>query len=163
MSHIPDWALVASLRAEGPSLALAPLRALRRHLILLLGLLALLALPVSVRVAMGHAVSGLPATPADRFMQSVAARDGELGWRQLCPALQAQLPLEQVRDQALAQRLAEAGQAPGLTVDPVGARARPTGGKLHIYVVTARHPDGHIEQKTYTVQTAESGCVEKVE
>jgi hypothetical protein len=163
MSHILDWAPVASLRAEWPGRALAPLRALRHHLILLLGLLALLALPLSVRVTMGRAAWGLPATPADRFMQSVVARDGELGWRQLCPALQGQLPLEQVRDQALAQRLAEAGRAPKLTVDPVGARARPTGGKLHIYVVTARHPDGHIEQKTYTVQTAESGCVEKVE
>ncbi len=60
------------------------------------------------------------------------------------------------------QRIAESGQDLTLTVDYVGAHARPQGGQIRMYVVTAHRPDGLVGQKTYIVYTQGSGCVEDV-
>src|SRR5947209_20526592 len=56
-------------------------------------------------------------SPADLFMQSVVRRDGNLGWHQLCPALQAQEPLPVLAKQVEQQRIAESGEGLTLTVD----------------------------------------------
>jgi hypothetical protein len=45
--------------------------------------------------------------PADLFMQSVVKRDGNLGWHQLCPALQTQEPLAALVSKVEQQRRAE--------------------------------------------------------
>src|SRR5436853_7718652 len=56
------------------------------------------------------AVQGKAPVPADLFMQSVVKRDGQLGWQQLCPALQAQLPLSTLTSQLQQQRNPESRQ-----------------------------------------------------
>jgi hypothetical protein len=135
----------------------AQVRNLRRPIVLL-GLVALLAVPILV-LAASRVAQTAPRAPADLFMQSVVQRDGELGWHQLCPALQAQVPLAQLRSQAQAQRVAEAQQGLTLTVDYVGAHSQPQGGEVRFYVVTAHERNGGAEQRTYIVYTQASGCV----
>jgi hypothetical protein len=112
--------------------------------------------------ATGRAAPGTSPRPADRFIQSVVARDGELGWQQLCPDVQAQIPRQVVRDQALAQRAAEAGQDVHLRADFVEAQPRASGGETRVYLVTARHRNSEPEQKKITVTTEASGCVTEV-
>ena len=107
-------------------------------------------------------VQGKAPVPADLFMQSVVKRDGQLGWQQLCSPQQAQVPLSVLTSQLQQQRSAESGQGLTLTVDYVGAHARPQGGQIRLYVVTARRPDGWVEQRSYIVWTQASGCVEDV-
>src|SRR5438876_4559693 len=95
-------------------------------------------------------------------MQSVVKRDDKLGWYQLCPALQAQVPLSTLASQLEQQRSAEAGQGLTLTVDYTGTHSRPEGGQIRLYVVTARRPDGWVGLRTYIISTQASGCVENV-
>ena len=132
-----------------------------RYPIVWLELVALLATPMLI-LGTRAAVQATTFTPADLFMQSVVKLDGTLGWHQLCPALQAQLPLSELASQVTEQRIAESGQDLTLTVDYVGAHARPQGGQIRMYVVTAHRPDGLVGQKTYIVYTQVSGCVEDV-
>ncbi|HLH63189.1 MAG TPA: hypothetical protein VKV20_16025 [Ktedonobacteraceae bacterium] len=101
-------------------------------------------------------------TPADQFMQSVVERDGALGWRQLCPTLQAQLPLSTLTGQVEQERRAEAGEHLTFTLDYIGARAQPQGGQIRLYIITAHRPNGWVAQRTYIVYTQASGCVEDV-
>jgi hypothetical protein len=105
---------------------------------------------------------GARAVPADLLMQSVVTRDGDLGWRQLCPAVQAQVPSAALQDVASTQRTAESGQGLSLTADLVGVRAQATGGEYRFYVVTAQRPDGTVLQRPYTLTTQPDGCVEEV-
>ena len=102
-------------------------------------------------------------TPADLFMQSIATEDGDLGWKQLCPSLQNELPRDVLEQQTVRQRSAQIQDGVTLTIDHVGDRARPTGGEVHFYVATAHSADGSTGQKTYVVMTQASGCVESVE
>ena len=132
-----------------------------RSPIVWLGLLVVLATPPLILGTMWAVQSTTPA-PADLFMQSVVKRDGTLGWHQLCPALQAQEPLSVLASQAEEQRIAESRQGLTLTVDYIGAHPRSQGGQIRLYVVTARRPHGWVEQRTYTVYTQASGCVEDV-
>ena len=105
---------------------------------------------------------GAQAVPADLFMQSVVARDGDLGWRQLCPALREQVRSAALQDVAATQRTADSGQGLSLTVDLVGVRSQATGGEYRFYVVTAHRPDGTVLQRPYTLTTQTDGCVEEV-
>src|SRR5438105_149820 len=75
--------------------------------------------------------------PADLLMQSVVKRNGTLGWHQLCPAVQAQMPLSVLASQVEEQRIAESRESLTLVVDYVGAHSRPQGGQVRLYVVTA--------------------------
>lgn len=100
--------------------------------------------------------------PADRFIQSIVRDDGSLGWHQLCPSVQAQIPQGMLIQQANAQRAAMAQHGLRLTADFIGARPQPSGGELRVYVVTAHWPNGTMEQRTYSVLTQMSGCVEDV-
>jgi hypothetical protein len=101
--------------------------------------------------------------PADVFMQSVASEDGGLGWSQLCPMLQNQLPRDALEQHSLTQRALQAQQGVTLSIDHVGDRPRPTGGEIRFYIATAHGSDGSTGQKTYVVKTQASGCVESVE
>jgi len=101
-------------------------------------------------------------TPADLFMQSVASADGGLGWSQLCPTLQSQLPRDVLEQHAMAQRALHAQQGVTLSIAHVGDRPRPTGGEIRFYVATAHGADGSTGQKAYVVSTQPSGCVESV-
>ena len=150
MSHIPFM----------KSSWLTNLRVLR-YPIIWLGLVFVLATPTLV-LATNWAVQSSAAAPADIFMQSVAKRDGTLGWHQLCPVLQAQEPLPVLASQVQEQRISESGQGLTLTIDYVGAHSQPQGGQIRLYVVTARRPGGWVEQRTYIVYTQTSGCVENV-
>lgn len=109
-----------------------------------------------------RAVPANTPTPADLFMQSVVKRDAALGWHQLCSSVQAQVPLAALASQVEQQRRAEAGEGLTLSVDYIGAHARPQGGQIRLYVVTAHRPDGWVGQRTYIVYTQASGCVEDV-
>ena len=143
-----------------PSMILSGLR----YPIVWIGLVILLATP-SLILGIGTRLAAVQANtpaPADLFMQSVVKRDGQLGWQQLCSSQQAQVPLSVLTSQLQQQRSAESGQGLTLTVDYVGAHARPQGGQIRLYVVTARRPDGWVEQRSYIVWTQASGCVEDV-
>jgi len=126
-----------------------------------LGVLVVLVAPAYIMGTRWVAQATTPA-PADLFMQSVVKRDGNLGWHQLCPALQAQEPLAALSSQVEQQRIAESGQGLTLTVDYIGANPRPHGGQIRLYVVTAHRPHGWVQQRTYSVYTQASGCVENV-
>ena len=126
-----------------------------------LGLVVILATPILI-LGINWVVQSYAPSPADLFMQSVIKRDGALGWYQLCPSVQAQLPLSMLARQVEQQRVAESRQGLTLTVDYVGSHPRPQGGQIRLYVVTARRPHGWIEQRTYIVYTQASGCVEDV-
>jgi len=123
-------------------------------------LLAALTLILGTRLA---AVQANTPAPADLFMQSVVKRNGTLGWHQLCPALQAQMPLSALASQVEEQRIAESRESLTLVVDYVGAHSRPQGGQVRLYVVTARRPNGWVDQRTYIVYTQASGCIEDVQ
>ena len=126
-----------------------------------LGLVMAMATPTII-LATTWAVQAKTPVSADLFMQSVVKRDGALGWHQLCPALQAQEPLSVLTSQVQQQRNAESRQGLTLTMDYIGAHARPQGGQIRTYVVTARLPDGWVAQRTYIVSTQTSGCVDDV-
>ena len=103
-----------------------------------------------------------PMQPADRFMQSIVTDDGALGWNQLCPSIQAQLPIGELIQQADAQRALIAQQGIHLTVKFVGSNPQQGGGALRVYEVTAHWPTGRRELRTFNVLTQPSGCVEDV-
>jgi len=109
-----------------------------------------------------HFAPANAATPADLFMQSIATEDGDLGWHQLCPELQQQLPHDVLVQQSASQRTLQASQGLSLSVEPVGDRPTPSGGRVHVYVATTHGADGAIGQKVYSVTTRASGCVESV-
>ena len=126
-----------------------------------IGLMVILAASIFMLTA-NRVVQAKPPVPADLFMQSVVKRDGTLGWRQLCPAVQAQMPLTTLVSQVREQRNAESGKGLRLTMDYVGARTRTAGGQIRVYVVSAHRADGWSGQRTYIVTTQTSGCVEDV-
>jgi hypothetical protein len=132
-----------------------------RYPLVWLGLLAVLATPALI-VGTSRAFQRSTPAPADLFMQSVVQRDGSLGWHQLCPALQSQVPLALLANQVQQQRLAEDQQGLRLTVDYIGAHAQPQGGQIRLYVVTAHRPNGWVGLRTYMVYTQASGCVQDV-
>ena len=101
--------------------------------------------------------------PADRFMQSIVTEDGALGWHQLCPNIQAGLPLEVLVQQADAQRAAAKQQGVWLTMEFAGTHPQRGGGDVHVYQVTAHWPNGVTQQRTFSVFTQPSGCVEDVQ
>ncbi len=133
-----------------------------RHPIVPLGLVVVLATPPLILGTIWVIQSNAPA-PADLFMQSVVKRDGALGWHQLCPSVQAQLPLATLTRQVEEQRISESGQSLTLTVDSIGSHPRPQGGEIPVHVVTARRPHGWVGLRMYIVYTQTSGCVEDVE
>src|SRR5579864_4532716 len=112
-----------------------------RHPIVRLGLVVVLATPTLILGTMWVIQSNTP-SPADLFMQSVVKRDGSLGWHQLCPSLQAEVPLALITDQAKTQHISESGQGMTLTVDYIGTHSRSQGGQIRFYVVTAHRSDG---------------------
>jgi hypothetical protein len=121
-----------------------------------------LAFYVVAHVASGQSGSGA-SSPADRFMQSIVTGDGALGWHQLCPSVQAQLPLPALEQQATAQHKAMTQQGMWLTSTPVGTHPQQDGGISHVYVVTAHWHSGVTQSTTFTVSTQRSGCVEDVQ
>lgn len=150
----------------------------RRALVLLLVAVLLMAVVPAVLYAQSHVANAdvgasssaaqaqahmAPAQPADRFMQSIVADDGALGWHQLCPSLQAQLPMGELVQQANAQRTAAAQQGVWLTLKFVGTQPRQGGGAQRTYEVTAHWPNGLTQTRTFTVLTQSSGCVEDVQ
>ncbi len=100
------------------------------------------------------------ALPADRFVQSVVTDDGKLGWEQLCPDIQAALPPDQLVQQADAARAAAAKQGLRLSSQFVRSQSMQAGGETRLYVITAHWSNGTIQQRSFAVETQESGCVE---
>jgi hypothetical protein len=105
---------------------------------------------------------GNVSAPADLFMESVVTRDVNLGWHQLCPALQAQVPLGALSNQIRQQRITEVKEGLTMTLDYVGAHARPQGGQIRVYVVVAHRPNGWVAQRTYIISTQAGGCVDNI-
>jgi hypothetical protein len=102
-------------------------------------------------------------TPADLFMQSVVRRDGALGWHQLCPEVQAQLPEGVLIRQATAQQAADRRQGVTLSLEALGTQPQASGGPVHRYLLTAYGRQGWQAQRLYLVRTRASGCVEDVQ
>lgn len=101
-------------------------------------------------------------THADLFMQSVVTRDGELGWNQLCPDVQAMLPQTVLIREANAQHAADLSQGVSLSMQSLATQSLKKGDQLSLYLVTAHKPDGWEAQRMYMVRTRSSGCVEDV-
>ncbi len=141
----------------------AAVRKLRGRPMLVLNVLLLLGVCAAVYWRYTEDVWGSSSTPADKFMQSIATEDGGLGWSQLCPGLQDQVPRAVFERQSLVQRSLQTDPGMTLTIQHVGDAPRPTGGEIRFYVATARGTDGSTGQKTYTLKTQSSGCVESVE
>jgi hypothetical protein len=145
-------------------------RFLRRS-VLVWAVVALLVLVAAVPTAFylfahvgpGASNSDLSASPADRFIKSIVTENGALGWHQLCPSVQAQLPETVIEQQANAQRVAMAKQGMWLTAKPVGTHPQDDGGVSHQYVVTAHWHSGATQSAMFTVFTQSSGCVEDVQ
>lgn len=140
------------------------MRRVRRHararVMLIIWLAALTA---STTELAGVTISRAASTPpADLFMQSLVKDDGALGWHQLCPSIQAQLPESTLIKQADTERGTRAQQGITLTADFIGARPRPSGGQLRVYIVTAHWHNGTTNLRTFSVLTQPSGCVEDV-
>jgi hypothetical protein len=122
-----------------------------------------LALGASTRTSSSASTSSLSTSPADRFIHSIVIEDGALGWHQLCPSIQAQLPMGALVQQANAQRLAMAQQGVWLTAKPIGTHPQDDGGVSHVYMVTAHSRNGATQSLTFVVFTQRSGCVEDVQ
>jgi hypothetical protein len=114
----------------------------------------------SSRVVEAHTA---PMQPADRFIQSVVTEDGALGWHQLCPDIQARLPMDTLVQQADTMRAAAAKEGAWLTAQPLGTHAQQGGVHVHVYRMTVHWPTGATRQWTYSVLTQPSGCVEDVQ
>jgi hypothetical protein len=138
----------------------------RRGIVTLISLAVVCALLVPSLLIAHAALSHLrassnarPTVPADLFIQSVTQDDGALGWHQLCPDLQAQLPEAMMVQEAQAQHAQLAQYGVTLTASLLGAHAQAAGGQTREYLLTAHWPDRTTQQKTYTVFTENSGCV----
>lgn len=103
------------------------------------------------------------ATPADQFIRSVVTRDGNLGWSQLCIPLQQALPRQTLESVTQAQKAAEAGTGLTMTSTFVSQRPQPNGGQVRVYELSAHRGDGWSGQRTYSVFTAQGGCVDDVQ
>ncbi|HLI05337.1 MAG TPA: hypothetical protein VKV40_02080 [Ktedonobacteraceae bacterium] len=137
------------------------LRILRSPMVWMV-LAVVLTLPTLVAVT-NRMVKAQSPVPADLFMQSVVKRDPNLGWHQLCSSVQSQVSLSTLTSTVQQQRRAETKEGLKLSLQYIGADARPQGGQIRVYVVTARLPTGWIGQRTYIVYTQASGCVEDVQ
>jgi hypothetical protein len=144
-------------------LGIKPRHILLGWLFLLVGCLSLVGGSAFAYVALASDNQSTPAAPADLFMQSVVKRDGGLGWNQLCPAMQAQLPKIELIRQADSQRASDQSQGVSLSMESLGTHPMAQGDKLHLYLVTARKPGGWEYQRMYAVWTQKSGCVEDVQ
>jgi hypothetical protein len=143
-------------------MVVAVARGLRRHPLLVVNAILLVGLAATAAWRYPPPMWADSPTPADVFMQSVASEDGGLGWLQLCPDLQTQLPRDVLEQQTQLQRATQSQTGVTLRIDHVGDRPRPTGGEIRFYVATAHATDGSTGQKTYVVKTQASGCVESV-
>src|SRR5258708_12636842 len=90
--------------------------------------------------------------PADLFMQSVATEDGGLGWSQLCPDLQVQLPRTVLEQQTQLQRTTQGQMGVALKIDHVGDRPQPTGGEIRFNSATALSTASSTCPNTYLAQ-----------
>jgi hypothetical protein len=92
-----------------------------------------------------------------------SSEDGDLGWHQLCPALQQQMPRDTLEQLTATQRTIASDKGIKLAVELVGDRPRPNHGEIRFYVATLHTDDGEIGQKTYVITTQASGCVESIQ
>ena len=117
----------------------------------------------SAATSHGIQTATAPTQPADLFMQSLVTENGDLGWHQLCPDIQARLPRDSLVQQADAMRAAAAQEGVRLTVESVGTRPQQGGWLMHVYRMTAHWTSGAMRQWTYDVLTQPSGCVEDIQ
>jgi hypothetical protein len=141
----------------------ALIRGLCRHPMLIVNSALILAVIVAAYWRFTDTAGAKPPTPSDLFMQSIATEDGALGWSQLCPALQVQLPRATLEQQTEQLRASHLQSGVTLTVNHVADWPRSGGGEIRVYVATAHGADGSTGQKTYVLQTQPSGCVESVQ
>src|SRR5215471_8523850 len=116
-----------------------------------------------VVVATPGAGSKARSLQSDTFMRSVALRDGELGWRQLCPDLQRVVTESAMRNQADSQKAAEVGRVARLGIDFVGSRSLRSGTSIRFYLLTADMTDGSASSRVFIVRSRPAGCVEDVQ
>jgi hypothetical protein len=138
-------------------------RGLRRHPLLLVNALLLLIVGTAGIWRGATVVRATSSAPADLFMQSIVTEDGDLGWNQLCPSLQQQMPRETLEQLTATQRSIASDRGISLTVERIGDRPRPNGGEFRFYIATLHTEDGAIGQKIYVITTQASGCVEAIQ
>jgi hypothetical protein len=141
----------------------ALIRGLRRQPTLLLQVLLIVGVTAIGYWRVSSAAAPGEPNSADLFMHSIALDDGELGWNQLCPSVQSQLPRDVLVQHTTGTRSSHAAEGLTLSIEFVGERPRLEGGTFRFYVATARTPDGSTGQKTYVIMTQSSGCVEDVQ
>lgn len=129
---------------------------------LLVGCAAVLATVVYVAQA-SRPVGAAGEPPADTFMHSVAIRDGRLGWQQLCPRAQGELPIDMLVRQTDAVRAVDAETGISVRVHFVSADALPEGGERRTYLATAWQLGEPLTQQVFVVRTQANGCVDALE
>ena len=138
-------------------------RGLQRHPLLMINAFLLMAVGTLGVWRGADVVRATSSAPADLFMQSISTEDGDMGWKQLCPSLQQQLPRDTLQQLTATQRSIASERGLTLTVEHVGDRPRPEGGEIRFYIATLHTEDGAIGQKTYVITTQASGCVESIQ
>jgi hypothetical protein len=138
-------------------------RGLRRHPVVLLNTVLLLLVGTAAAWRTSDVLHPGDPSPADLFIQSIVTEDGALGWQQLCPSLQQEVPRYVLQDMATTQRAISSAQGVALTVEHIADRARPGGGEIRFYLGTLRAADGSQGQKTYIITTQANGCVDNVQ
>lgn len=133
------------------------------YLLISLGCMLLLSAGLFVYFQSAQQAQRVSSSRADLFMHSVVILDGALGWHQLCPALQAELPIDVLRNQAAEQKETDTQQNITFSMKYLGAQTQPKGGEMRFYLVTAKRPDGWQAQRMYIVRTQSTGCVEDVQ
>jgi hypothetical protein len=141
----------------------ALVRGVRRRPLLVVNVVLLAGVVGATYWRFGNVSWAAQPTPADLFMQSIATEDGALGWRQLCPALQVQLPRDVLEQQTDRLRSDHVQSGVTLTIEHIGDWPRTGGGEIRVYVATAHTADGSTGEKTYVLQTQATGCVESVQ
>ena len=81
---------------------------------------------------------------------------------QLCPDVQAVLPLTVLDEQTASLRALDASSGISVSVRFVAAQTRTGGGEARVYLATAHWPDGTTMDRTFTLTTQSNGCVEDI-
>jgi hypothetical protein len=138
-------------------------RGLGRHPVVLVNALLLLLLATAGVRRSVESFATAESSPADLFIRSIVLEDGDLGWKQLCPSLQQDVPRTVMQELTTTQRAISSAKGMTLTVEHVADRPRPGGGEIRFYLGTLRTADGSTGQKTYIISTQVNGCVENIE
>jgi hypothetical protein len=117
-------------------------------------------LPRSTQAAHLQQVAVRTTAPGDVYMQALLTQNMQLAWKQLCPAVQQEMPASDLANPIDALRANAANKNVRLDVMFVGARPWNAGGEIRIYAITAQGASGTDIRALYVLHTETNGCVD---